>query len=141
MTVPLVQIRRGRIREDLRDQRKLVEAEGPALAHDLRRREVFLEDRPKTRADCRGVPRPCPWYGCKWHLGLEVTEAGTIYYRHLEDLVESCAMDVADRGGATLDEVGEIMDLCKERVRQVEEAAMRPLTRSAAEADLGDYAP
>jgi DNA-directed RNA polymerase sigma subunit (sigma70/sigma32) len=33
---------------------------------------------------------------------------------------ETCALDVADRGGITLEEVGAIMNLTRERIRQVE---------------------
>ena len=33
---------------------------------------------------------------------------------------ETCALDIADRGGITLEEVGEIMNLTRERIRQVE---------------------
>jgi hypothetical protein len=33
---------------------------------------------------------------------------------------ETCALDVADRGGATLEDVGAIMNLTRERIRQVE---------------------
>jgi len=32
----------------------------------------------------------------------------------------TCALDVADRGGITLEEVGEILNLTRERIRQVE---------------------
>jgi len=39
----------------------------------------------------------------------------------------SCVLDVADRHGATLEEVGEIMDLTRERIRQIEHNAMRKL--------------
>ena len=35
-------------------------------------------------------------------------------------MTETCALDVADRGGTTLEEVGAIMNLTRERIRQVE---------------------
>jgi len=35
------------------------------------------------------------------------------------ELEESCALDVADRGALTLEEVGDIMRLTRERIRQV----------------------
>lgn len=35
--------------------------------------------RPKTRADCKNGPRPCPWVGCSHHLALTVDiERGSI---------------------------------------------------------------
>ena len=37
---------------------------------------------------------------------------------------DSCALDIADRSGATLDEVGILMNVCRERVRQIEESAL-----------------
>ena len=33
---------------------------------------------------------------------------------------ESCVLDVADRGGATLEEIGDAMGITRERVRQLE---------------------
>ncbi|MBT8492183.1 MAG: DNA-binding protein [Deltaproteobacteria bacterium] len=81
--------------------------------------------RPKTRAECKGQSRPCPWVACKHHLYLDVnpdTGSIKINFPDLEpwELSETCALDVADRGGITLEEVGEIMNLTRERIRQVE---------------------
>jgi hypothetical protein len=36
------------------------------------------------------------------------------------EMPETCALDVAERGGITLEEVGEILNLTRERIRQVE---------------------
>lgn len=81
--------------------------------------------RPKTRAECSEEARPCPWVACKHHLYLDVNpETGSIKinFPDLEpwELPHTCALDVADRGGITLEEVGEIMNLTRERIRQVE---------------------
>jgi hypothetical protein len=43
------------------------------------------------------------------------------------DMGESCALDVADRGGTTLEDVGAIMNLTRERIRQVEVKALARL--------------
>jgi hypothetical protein len=43
------------------------------------------------------------------------------------ELGESCALDVADRGGTTLEDVGAIMNLTRERIRQVEVKALAKL--------------
>jgi DNA-directed RNA polymerase sigma subunit (sigma70/sigma32) len=40
--------------------------------------------------------------------------------KEIWELSETCALDVADRGGITLEEVGAIMNLTRERIRQVE---------------------
>lgn len=81
--------------------------------------------RPTSRGECRAEARPCPWVACKFHLYLDVTpETGSIKlnFPDLEpwELSETCALDVAERGGITLEEVGEIMNLTRERIRQVE---------------------
>jgi len=81
--------------------------------------------RPTTRDECRGEARPCPWVACKHHLYLDINpETGSIKinFPDLEpwELSHTCALDVAERGGITLEEVGEIMNLTRERIRQVE---------------------
>jgi hypothetical protein len=81
--------------------------------------------RPTTRDECRGDQRPCPWVACKHHLYLDINpETGSIKinFPDLEpwELQHTCALDVAERGGITLEEVGEIMNLTRERIRQVE---------------------
>lgn len=82
--------------------------------------------RPKMRQDCANSgQRPCPWVACKHHLYLDVNpETGSIKinFPDLEpwELPQTCALDVAERGGITLEEVGEIMNLTRERIRQVE---------------------
>lgn len=87
-----------------------------------------LPPRPKTRADCINGPRPCPWVGCRHHLYLDVsTKTGSLKTNFpdvdevdLEKLRETCALDVAARGGVGLKEIAEYMNLTKERVRQIE---------------------
>lgn len=81
--------------------------------------------RPTSREECRGEMRPCPWVACKHHLYLDINpETGSIKinFPDLEpwELKNTCALDVAERGGITLEEVGEIMNLTRERIRQVE---------------------
>ena len=83
------------------------------------------EPRPNTRGECREEARPCPWVACKFHLYLDVNpETGSIKinFPDLEpwDMKDTCSLDVAERGGITLEEVGEIMNLTRERIRQVE---------------------
>jgi hypothetical protein len=81
--------------------------------------------RPTTREDCAQGQRPCPFVSCKQHLYLDAsarTGAIKLNFPDLEvwEMTESCALDVADRAGTTLEEVGTIMNLTRERVRQVE---------------------
>lgn len=80
--------------------------------------------RPKTRGDCIDGPRPCPWVGCKYHLFLDVLDTGNLKLNFIdiepEQMIESCALDIADRGGLTLEDTGRLANLTRERVRQVE---------------------
>jgi len=81
--------------------------------------------RPTKRAECQEEMRPCPWVACKHHLYLDINpETGSIKinFPDLEpwEMKNTCALDVAERGGITLEEVGEIMNLTRERIRQVE---------------------
>jgi hypothetical protein len=69
---------------------------------------------------------------CKHHLYLDVsarTGAIKLNFPDLEvwDMNETCALDVADRGGTTLEDVGAIMNLTRERIRQVEVKALAKL--------------
>ena len=81
--------------------------------------------RPKSRSECSEEMRPCPWVACKHHLYLDINpETGSIKINFPElepwELKNTCALDVAEKGGITLEEVGEIMNLTRERIRQVE---------------------
>lgn len=100
--------------------------------------------KPRTRAECVDGPRPCPYVSCKHHLFLDVsprTGAIKLNFPDLEvwDMNESCALDVADRGGTTLEDVGAIMNLTRERIRQVEVKALAKLEALRDMAALRDY--
>lgn len=88
--------------------------------------------KPRTREECYDGPRPCPFVSCRHHLFIDVsprTGAIKLNFPDLEvwDMGESCALDVADRGGTTLEDVGAIMNLTRERIRQVEVKALAKL--------------
>ncbi|MCB9536384.1 MAG: hypothetical protein H6704_08970 [Myxococcales bacterium] len=52
---------------------------------------------------------------------------------------ETCALDVAERGGITLEEVGEILNLTRERIRQVEVKGLQKLRDTAEDIGLQDF--
>jgi hypothetical protein len=100
--------------------------------------------KPRTRAECADGPRPCPFVSCRHHLFIDVsprTGAIKLNFPDLEvwDLGESCALDVADRGGTTLEDVGAIMNLTRERIRQVEVKALAKLEALRDMLALRDY--
>lgn len=101
---------------------------------------VELEaSRPKTRADCVEGARPCAYVSCKYNLYVDVNpRTGSVKMnfpdKELWEVKDTCALDVADRQGITLEEVGVIMNLTRERVRQLE---MRGLVKLRVIADDG----
>jgi hypothetical protein len=78
--------------------------------------------RPRTRGECARGVRPCPWVSCRHHLALDVYPSGRV--REYAGTGETCSLDVADRGGVTLEEVGEMLGISKEAARQMEDLAM-----------------
>lgn len=85
--------------------------------------------RPRTRGECAGGERPCPFVSCSHHLYLDVsrkTGAIKLNFPDLEpeQMDHSCALDVAELGGETLERVGALMNVTRERVRQVENTAI-----------------
>jgi hypothetical protein len=112
---------RKEIARELRKQRAfgLIDPELDEVIREIESR------RPRSRADCANGPRPCMFISCKHHLYLDVNPAtGSIKLnfpdKEVWEMSETCALDVADRGGITLEEVGSIMNLTRERIRQVE---------------------
>lgn len=100
--------------------------------------------KPRNREACAAIERPCPYVSCKHHLFIDVsprTGAIKLNFPDLEvwELKESCALDVADRGGTTLEDVGAIMNLTRERIRQVEVKALAKLEALREMESLREY--
>lgn len=94
--------------------------------------DLMAFERPKTRSECAQGIRPCPFVSCRHHLYLEVNEkTGSIKLNFpdldVHEMKETCALDVADRGGVTLEEIGEILNLTRERIRQLESKGLELL--------------
>jgi len=90
---------------------------------------------PEQRSECSNLCRPCLFVSCRHHLYLDVnTETGSVKYnfpdKEVHELTETCALDVAERGGATLDEVGNVMNLTRERIRQIELTGIAKLNKA-----------
>jgi hypothetical protein len=115
-------------------------------AHPLSRAErATLVDypddvaRPMTRGDCLSGgcngERPCPFVSCKYHLYVDVNpDNGTIKLNfpglELDQIPETCALDVADRGGITLQEIGRLMLLTRACIQIIEIRARDKLVQN-----------
>ncbi|MBN1961039.1 MAG: DNA-binding protein [Deltaproteobacteria bacterium] len=123
-------------REMMREQRRRERAGNIA--------EIVQYDRPQRRSECVNGPRPCLFVACKHHLYLDVNpETGSIKVNFPDkepwELDDTCALDIAERGGVTLEEVGELLNLTRERVRQVEVEGLQKLRNVSAEHELDAF--
>lgn len=103
-------------------------AEG-AAAYPQSITDEHASARPTVRGDClpggKNAQRPCPWVSCKHHLALDVDEdTGSIKViwpdREPWGAPRTCSLDVADEGPHTLEETGALMNVTRERMRQME---------------------
>jgi hypothetical protein len=100
-------------------------AQGVELADEV------IPPLPLTRGECKGLPRPCPFVACKHHLYIDVNVAGGLRRNHphleVDEIPETCSLDVADRRPHTLEQVALAFNLARERVRQIEVEALAKL--------------
>lgn len=92
--------------------------------------------RPKTRGDCAGGVRPCPWASCEFSLLVDVSrKTGRLSHVHVladhetDAPRETCVLDLAHRDDVRQREVGAIYGLSRERARQIEETALETLNQ------------
>lgn len=88
--------------------------------------------RPRTRGECMMVPRPCPFVSCKWNLYLDLTSKGNIKLNFGAidpDAMPGtgCALDVADLGGVSWESLGPLLNVTRERMRQIKTAVLEKL--------------
>lgn len=83
------------------------------------------DERPRTRADCANVPRPCPFVGCRHNNYLEVLDGGMIKLNHALDPWDvppekSCSLDVAETdGGVDIRSTADAIGCSSTRIDQV----------------------
>lgn len=104
----------------------------------------MLDKMPKTRAGCVNGPRPCPWLRCRYHMLQDLlpqiwrkpsrrplgpdqldpddTDAAVDY---LFKMPYTCVLDAVGPDSKTLEEVGQIFNITRERIRQLEARAVR----------------
>jgi hypothetical protein len=105
-------------------------------AEDARQPGENLPVRPRKRGECVGVPRPCPFVTCEMNNYSDINPVtGTLHLNGHEDpsmmaADRSCAYDVAEEGGITLEEVGAILKITRERTRQIQVKALGKLKKS-----------
>ena len=89
-------------------------------------------ERPAYRGECINAGRPCPYVSCRYHLYLDIDEiSGGLRLNfpdlELEDMPMTCALDIAEKGGLTLEEISSVFHVTRERVRQMETIAIKKL--------------
>lgn len=109
--------------------------------------------RPQRRSQCT-EDRPCPYVGCKFNLVLEIMMGGGLRYTRgspddplapWSGDVSNCMHDHMHEAGMTLDEIGVVLGMSRERVRQIEAVALTKIKKSAFArevlSELMDYEP
>jgi len=138
---------RGRRKRRSRSRARTISIRRLSKTELNRGREQFPESdywRPKLRGECADTERPCPFVACKFHLYIDVHPVrGSIKINFPDvevwEMTDTCALDIADRGGITLEEVGQIMNLTRERVRQLETQGLARLQNADDVDRLHDY--
>ena len=85
--------------------------------------------------DDRAPGTPCQHTECRHHL------AHRGHWEHRLKPTRDCAIDVANEGPHTLDEVAAVLGTSGERVRQIEEQALELLKHNATMKGLHDESP
>ena len=138
-----VERRKGRRRSKTIALKRLTREE---IRQGIETADYVGEFRPGDRAQCAEGPRPCPYVSCKHHLYLDVNpDTGSIKLNFPDipvwEMEQTCALDVADRGGVTLEEVGDILNLTRERIRQVEMMGLEKLRETPFAVDTSGKKP
>lgn len=137
-----VRARSVSVAELARDERERKALVSALLDSPKKRVAMQREPRrlPMLRSDCIDQPRPCPFVSCKHHLYLDITKSGALKLNfpdlEVHELAHSCVLDIADNGGATLEATGAMLNLTRERIRQLELKALANLEAACIAAGL-----
>lgn len=90
---------------------------------------IVIDGRELTRSDCRDGPRPCPHLQCRQHLAGDYTGNSPLQKHrrlHVMSSNNTCALDVANANpdGLTCKDVGLLLGMTGERVRQIEKLVL-----------------
>lgn len=90
---------------------------------------------PASREHCRDAPRPCPFVRCEHHLWLvegrdrrgRRPAGGELGPELRAPTMTSCALDVADRGERTIEDIAASLGVTPRRVQQIMRGALAKL--------------
>ena len=100
---------------------------------DVDEPQAYAIERPRRRGDCADGPRPCPWLGCRYHMALRIRRLSITVDPAFwaGEMRHTCALDVAAEGEHTLEAVGDLWGLSRERIRQIEQGALSHIGEAA----------
>jgi len=92
-------------------------------------------EKPRSRSEC-GADRPCLYVSCRYHLYLDTKGLQVrLNFPHFEPATMpwSCVLDEVQAfpDGMTLEQIGERMNITRERVRQLEFVILKELRELA----------
>lgn len=93
--------------------------------------------KPINRKQCVNGPRPCVFVSCRYNMFLDVMNKRLKCYAHdPTEMEDTCALDLADEyGGMRLEEIAIHFNLSRERVRQIQDNALRKIMHATMEED------
>lgn len=104
-------------------------------------------NRPKTRSECIGGIRPCPWISCRHHLLLDTDNGDLTIHKigkrlsacsneefedlaieTLDSMCHTCTLDIVeDENSRTLGEISDITGMDLTLVKQIEKDALKSM--------------
>jgi hypothetical protein len=95
-----------------------------------------------TGGVCRKLPGQCQHTVCRFNLTAERRDnrGAKPAEMHLPVVREACALEAAERGGMTLEEIATRLSVTRERVRQIELGALTKLWQRLGGNNGGDEA-